>query len=62
MTLYANGVYECGATLVHKYWILTHRSCSNRFENINSFSGEIVIASAGGFRDSISLGAHVQVR
>ena len=57
VNLYRQGEYFCGATLVHRFWILTSTKCANQVK-----PHDWIIARAGGYRDLFSLSAHDQLR
>lgn len=61
ITLYKNGYYMCGATLVQRHWILTHADCAVQAADMDRNS-VTVIARAGGSREHLSLGAYDQLR
>ena len=37
MTIYKNGHYVCGASLVHTMWLLTHASCATLCDPVKDF-------------------------
>jgi len=58
VTLYRNGEYHCGATLVHAFWVLTHANCASEPPSaIANF-----YAHAGGHKQLFSYSAHEQFR
>ena len=59
ITLYLNGFITCGATLIHKFWMITHTDCASKFD---LRSGSIGVARAGGFRDILTDSAHDQYK
>lgn len=60
VTLYLNGDYLCGATLVHKYWIMTSTVCAQKVDL--DAKQDVLVARMGGSRDQFSLSARDQVR
>ncbi|XP_059086215.1 serine protease nudel-like isoform X2 [Tigriopus californicus] len=59
VTLYKQGQYFCGGSLVHQYWVLTSTECADM---TNIKGGDYIIARAGGHREQFSLSAHDQLR
>ncbi|XP_071749941.1 enteropeptidase-like [Lepeophtheirus salmonis] len=58
VTLYQEGQYMCGASLVHRNWIMTSKECSSKMEPSRNY----VIARMGGYRNGLFLSPHEQVR
>ncbi|CAF2741967.1 unnamed protein product [Lepeophtheirus salmonis] len=58
ITLYQEGQYMCGASLVHRNWIMTSKECSSKMEPSRNY----VIARMGGYRNGLFLSPHEQVR
>ncbi|QQP57589.1 Serine protease nudellike [Caligus rogercresseyi] len=58
VTLYVEGHYICGATLIHRNWIMTSKECSSKMNP----SKRYVVARMGGHRNGKFLSPHEQVR
>ncbi|XP_040581622.1 serine protease ndl [Lepeophtheirus salmonis] len=58
VTLYQEGQYMCGASLIHRNWIMTSKECSSKMKPSRNY----VVARMGGFRNGRFLSPHEQVR